>query len=1092
MKQKNVAELITLDGNRLLAEFQVNQLTGRPVCLDVDLYKNVSDYSETALLYQIRQVLKKDFSRTLFRDILVFLDFWDFFQWKDTKRSALFDKLLREGFTAQWHDSAEVITFVPFEKSQSQAKNCVISFIRKDLFLPVRRRLDLDIGFGDYPTAAAPEGFPLKERVRQLSKLYAYRGLYLTDAIRLDGLEDLLCEDRIVVLEEIPDRASASCPMYTARQMDGSAEANGVILEKKVLPQPDRKQTVEPFDGVGLISPKAAALLNRSMDQEAFSAAGLDPENTDAQELYRHGMAVSFQFRMPFCKGMLHTVDFHRFFRQECHLEDDLWVTDAFGVQRNLKNADIILNQTLFKLWGLLRELKNDPQRKRQFIGYYFEKIRQYGHSIYIAQTDRQLHRTGYARLTAQIINTLPFQQHEFDSLVNRHTRRAMEYRLAPVLCSEGAELKDDFSEAVHKYISADYLLALDSHVESLIDSCRKQALNRLFQGKLEVEGDMRYLCRDLMYYLNLLSRRCGCSTNFSYLPKGYIYMPGAAGRQRCALFRSPHLCPNENVAAVTHGGTGLHQRYLNHLQRVVFVGGSSQMPDALGGADFDGDMAVIAFQQEVVDACYRNCYREDSVGLPLIRIPALSPKKSTAPTKHLKEDDSPYVDIQTIENTFNSQIGMISNATMKICAAETVDGDTMMYSGAFCAILNGVEIDAAKSGIRPNLSGVVNFASRPGNSVSQKAGKMMQLVGEYLKVREELKGADLSTITVKAEKGSYMIMRGKDTLVKFSADPAGKPYVYQLLCRWAAALQAGTPETQQDKKTRAVSQLQDLLKKNGIAVEKETSKGNYPRDMVLKELVFRCPKTIRSEDSHGAKSVIDAYFAAKKIVDELHDQMDPAKGRAIRNKLINVLRYKYDDIDRTLDNQLTLRQLGNAMSAQLGEKLTTAEAVTELLQNKFYCGTESGGHWLFQSEEERKDWIAELFDPQTAQIARDFGFHGYDLMFFALRELLIENTLQQLRTAVQAATGDLFRDDLLKSAAAAMKQGYSTAHITGHLLPRLCREKLEELTDTTDHDRLIPLAYACAKSNQRSIVWKMFAWPEIEAYLKKVHKDAQ
>ena len=1093
MKQQNVAELITLNGNRLLAGLQINQSSGRPICLDVDLYKNVSQYTETALLYQIRQVLKKDFSQDLFRDVLLFVDFWNFFQYKDTNRNELFDKLLREGFTAQWPGSQEIVTFVPFEKSQSQAKDCVISFIRKDLFLPVRRRLDLDIGFGDYPSAAAPEGFPLKEGVRQLSKLYAYRGLYLTDAVRLDGLEDLLCEDRIVVLEEIPDHAAVSCPVYTARQMEGAPDDKGVILEEKLLPTTDRKQTVEPFDGVGLISPRGAALLNRSMDPEAFSAAELDPENTDSRELYCHGMSVSFQFRMPFCKGMLHTVDFHRFFRQECQLTEDLWVTDAFGIRRNLKNADIILNQTLFKLWGLMRELKDDPRRKQRFIGYYFEKIKQYGHSIYIAQTDRQLRYTGHARLTAQIINTLPFRQEEFDRLVYRHTQRAMEYRLAPVLCSEGkgTVLEDNSSEVLHKYIKTDYLLALDDHVESLIDSCRRQALNRLFQGKLDVEGDMRYLCRDLMYYLYRLSRRCGSSRNFAYLSEGCIYMPGAAGRQRCGLFRSPHLCPNENVAAVTHGGTPLHQRYLHHLQRVVFVGGRSLMPDALGGADFDGDMAVIAFQQEVVDACYRKCYREDSVDLPLIRIPSLPPKKSTDPTKHLNENESPYVDIQTIENTFNSRIGMISNATMKICAAEAVDGDTMLYSGAYCAILNGVEIDAAKSGVRPNLSSVVNFAAQPGNKVSRKAGEMMALVGDYLKVRDELKGKNLTRITVREDKGLYKIMRGEEVLVQFSQDPAGKPYVYQLLCHWAAALQTGTPETQQAEKIQAVSKLRNLLKEQGVIGEEETSNYAYPRNDVLKKLVFRCPKTIRRIDSDGAKSVIGAYFAVKKAVDKLQDQTDQAKMHAIRQKLLYVLRYKYDDIDQTLDNQLTLRQVGNAMCAQLGEELTTTEAVANLLQNNFYCGIESGEHWLFRSEADRKDWLAGLVDSQTAQVARDFGFHGYDLMYFALRELLAENSVKQLRTDIHAATGDPFQDDLLKSATDAIGQGYSTTHITERLLPRLCREKLEELTGTRDPDMLIPLAYTCTKSDERSIVWKMFTWPEIEAYLKKVRSDA-
>lgn len=1101
-----MAELITLDGNRLLSGLQIKQIYGQPVYLDVDLYKNVSQYTETALLYQIRKELGEEFSQDLFRKVLFFVDFWDFFQWKDTGRNVLFESLLKEGFTARWPGSDELVTYVPFEKSQSQAKNCVISFIRKDLFLPVRRRLDLDIGFGDYNTGDVEDGFPLNKGVRQLSKLYAYRGLYLTDAVRLDGLDDLINQDRIVVLEEFPDDLVAAGPVYTAQRKGEKVEktekaakaAKGAQLEGELLTQPTKRQKVDPFDGVGLISPRGAALLNRALDPEAFAAAGIDPKNTDPQELYSRHMAVSFQFRMPFCKGMLHTVDFHRFLRQECELEEDLWVTDAFGIRRNLKNADIIINQTLFKLCGLMHELKEDPQRKQEFIGYYFRKMEQYGHSIYIAQTDRQLRRTGYARLTAQIINTLPFRQEEFDRVVSRHTKRAMEYRLAPVLCSEGKStvLEDDSSENLHKYIKANYLLALDGYVESLIDSCRKQALNRLFLGKLDVEGDMRFLCRDLMYYLYRLGRRCHCEKNFVYLSPGYIYMPGATPGKPCGLFRSPHLCPNENVVAVVHNGTALHRRYLHHLQRVVFVGGQSQMPDALGGADFDGDMAVVAFQKEVVDACYRKCYREDIVDMPLIRIPSLPPEKSTNATGHLKDGESPYVDIQTIQNTFNSQIGMISNATMKICAAEAIDGDDIPYTGAFCAILNGVEIDAAKSGVRPDLTKVVAFSTNPGDWVSSKAAEAMALVGNYLDVRKDLKGSKLNRITVQLDETDYEIKQGSETIAKFSRDPEGKPYVYQLLCYWAAALQAGTPETQKEEKIQAVCKLRELLQKQ-VAEDEEAlafsaEKYDYPRDKVLKNLVFRCNKRDASVIPDDIQGIMAAYTDVKKIVNDLRDETTLTKTQSIRQKLLYILQYKYDNIDQTVDNQPTLRQVGNAMCAQLGIKLATAEDVFALLAKHFYCGNKSDEAWLFQSAEDRHTWLAELLDPYAVSIAQDFGAHGYDLTYFAMRELLAEKQAKQLRISVDTSSGDPFRDGMLAAATEAIDRGYSTTRITGQILPRLCREKLEEATGIKDLDILIPLTYDCAKADQRPLVWKMFTWSEIEAYLKKVCCDAQ
>ncbi len=1094
MELRNVTELITLDGNNLLAQFHLNKLYGRPVCLDVDLIKNVSQYSENALLYQVRQVLKQDFSADLYEHVLFFVNFWEFFQHKDTGRSALFRELLEKGFTAKWAGSQEVFHYVPFEKSQSQAKDCVISFIRQDLFLPVRKRLDLDIGFGDY--AGGNTGFSLHNSIALLSKLYAYRGLYLTEALRLNGIEELLDADRIVILDEPNIRLSTksqteTVPVYTAEKT--GTTANGQAILEGFLKENDNSYSFDPYDGVGLISPRGAALLNRAMNPRAFSA--VDTRNKSPRELQDMGMSVSFQFRMPFCKGMLHTVDFHRFLQQECGLPEDCWVEDAFGVMRNLKHADIILNQTLFKLLGLLKkDLEQQPERRPEFIQHYFEKLRQYGHSIYIVKTDRQQRQTGYARLTAQIINTLPFTQEGFDRVIRHHTECAEQYQLANILLAEGKLpiFEEDSGESLHQYLDAHFGLALDSHVESLIESCRKQALHNLYLGKLEVEGDMRFLCRDLIYCLHRLGKRCGASQRFPLIPRGNLYLPGEAGGRPCAVFRSPHLCPNENVSALTAEEPPLHKQYLGHLHRVAFVGTYSQMPDALGGADFDGDMVVVAFQQDVVDACEKNCYRENGTGLSLLQIPSLKPEKSTDPTC------AEYVDVQTIENTFNSQIGIISNATMKLCAAEALNKEPLPYPSRFCAILNGVEIDAAKTGVRPDLKPVTHFVSHPNsgshNKITKEAAQAMQFVGTYLDVRTHLKNQDLVGIHIVEDDKNYCVTYGKQEITKFSKDSAGKPYVYQLLCRWAQALNtAAGNKPQEGLKEQAVDLLRRKLTEAAAEAPVFSQKQhNYPRDEVLKQLVFCCAKAFPQEQTKAVNAVLGAYSAVKKTVDTIQKDSDPAERRTARKNLLYLLRYKYDDIDITLENQPTLRQLGNSMNGQLALRFTDPDEIHQLLDSAFYCKGQDLNPWLFQEETQRKVWLSELLDPQTACLAADFGAQGYNLMYFALRELESQVNANELRKILRTQNEDPFLDALFSASARAIDRGYSAAQICSRVLPPLCRQELETLTGETDPNRLIPLVYNATKSANRPVFWKLFSWPEIEAYLKKVHAYAE
>lgn len=873
-------DLYTLDGSALMAQLSLEKDV---VLLDADLFQNISEYRISALLYQIQQELQNSEKNNLSADkielnkALFFVDFGDFFRWRNEERSTQFKQLMQNGFKADWvmEDKSEYtgIHYVPFEKSQSQAKDCVISFVREDLFLPVRQRLDLSIYFGDTAFEEADDVLFHPEHgyevtLPALSKLYAYRGLYLTEATRLEGeeIENLLTSERIIILPDTsdafrdhPERKEQNPENIQARQMqiyskktessyspnqdvdlDAVADIAGSVDSDNEANKVDEDaiRIGSLFDGVGMISPRGALIFNCAMDPKRVAKKNLQIINGAA--LRDNGLAVSFQFRMPFCKGMLHTVDFHKFLKDEIVKErlkkqypdikkaeleqlaaeafENLEITDVFGIKRKIAKAEIVLNKSLFKICGLLKnrvywnpegksEKELDEMRKRNeaFIAHYFAKIKEYGHSIYIAKTDLQLRYSGYANMTYQILNTLKLEQNEFDFLVNQHLERARKYNLASILQgewvpgSQDEEDQDAERDRIHQYLKANPLLVLDNHVNSLLDSCRQQKIDALYRGKLEVEGDMVFLCRDLLLWLSQIAQGCG----FAYqdaakecIGRGNVYMPGiisikARGRdknprkikpgQECAVFRSPHLSPNENVLATVYVPDKLHQSYFGHLRRVAFLGAKSHMHSALGGADFDGDMVVVAFQKEIVAACSRNCYREDGKeSLQLINIPTLNPKSST------DRSESRYVDAETIENTFSNNIGKISNAAMKICAAERVmdklqaAGEapvTLPYSSKYAAILNGTEIDAAKAGIRPDLRGAMAFVQYPKKKVNAcaldvyakemdndaaetKAAETADMVADamrqiaaYLSIKSDLDDTVLARVTVSSGK---------------------------------------------------------------------------------------------------------------------------------------------------------------------------------------------------------------------------------------------------------------------------------------------------------------------------------------------------
>lgn len=1191
-------DLFTIDGNALLVQAGSQNST---VLLDADLFASISEYRESALLYQIRKVLESDNCSTPLEKVFFFVDFDEFFRWKDKERNIQFDQLMQAGFHGIWFGEDTQALYVPFEKSQSQAKKCVISFIRADLFTKVRERLDLSICFGDMKMAAGL--YAGQECVLPaLSKLYAYRGLYLTEATRLEGEEirRLLDEDRIIILDEA--RAAFRSPnlyekpsaeIAQARQMrlyskktETTYKANSVVdldMAETIIGNvqddgidDDRIKITSLFDGAGIISPYGAWILNQAM---GIAPSGkTKQENITTEYLSSKNLALSFQFRMPFCKGMLHTVDFHDFIinslleknllkcceepptperRKQLkktaeQMYQELEIQDVFGVTRKIAKADIILNTSLFKLYKLLKGRSRGPE----LITHYFQKIKEYDHSIYIAKTDLQQRYTGYTNLTYQILNTLRLDGNAFDRLVDLHLARARTYDLNAIVQGQwnaiGYDQEVEETDRVHKYLKANSLLSLDSYVNELIDSCRKQKIDALSQGKLEVAGDMRFLCRDLLYWLCRIAEKCRIQGKpvwkefiLTTIDRGQVYLPGLQKKrpsplvpERCAVFRSPHLSPNENVFSIVAKEDDLHRKYLGHLRRVAFLGAFSHMHSALGGADFDGDMVVVAFQPEVVDACEKNCYREDGKdSLELIDIPSLNDDASTASTDFL------YVDVQTIHNTFSSSIGIISNAAMKICAAEqaleslglsaAVTGSHWLYPSKYCAILNGTEIDAAKSGIRPNLEGVSSFVLRPSRLVAeaaylaaladtdeesarqlapkatQMAQEAMDMVGQFLHIKDELKDADLTlaTVTLKIDqqkKAFFSVDRETSHWMTHiasidAADVENKPLIYRLLIRWAQARveeAENHPKKGYEAKKKAVEHLFFLLEPGDTATaqEKAAKTGyKYPRSDILKKLVFRCPR-MSSTEANSLSEVLLSCQKTKEAVSAVGLETSKDMRKNIRKRMLYLLQFKYDNIDETKNGQNTIRQVSAQIAEKLKNELKTSEAVEARLEQLFY-EQENSQAWLYMDSNSRKQTlldakVAQTDDRQEVQVFSDFYYRGYNLLYFALREALVKVKAEESIQLLSQNGTCSFHSELLVKAKTWLSQGYTTAQINNRLLPQVCKEELIR-RGGTDLPQLIRKVYSCAKETQKKMVWQIFTWDEIRACLE-VTKSAQ
>lgn len=169
-----------------------------------------------------------------------------------------------------------------------------------------------------------------------------------------------------------------------------------------------------------------------------------------------------------------------------------------------------------------------------------------------------------------------------------------------------------------------------------------------------------------------------------------------------------------------------------------------SVAPLCLGGADFDGDLVNVIFDQDVVNAVASGCYDTETYPyriLPIITIPALD-----SPAVELKA----HVPFEHIKNTFSNRIGLISNASISIGQTEygkplnsssnstnqvlvtkpNASSAPVPPSCEHCTLLTGLEIDAAKNGKHPNLDPILKEQThqnsyltflKNGNSCAQK-----------------------------------------------------------------------------------------------------------------------------------------------------------------------------------------------------------------------------------------------------------------------------------------------------------------------------------------------------------------------------------
>lgn len=561
---------------------------------------------------------------------LVYVDFDSLFRYEKKKnRDRFMDSIFKDGLKLICMDDSrkKTVMLKPFDKSASMSRKSMITFINENY----KERMDERLTLGMFDP----------DKQYPLSKVSAYRGDYLSSGYRIECTDDFkLDEKRVVIINDITNKtrderinAYTEVVSYNSDPEKQRSPEYGIVCytgerkAKKVL-------EIKTFDGEGIISKETADCLRKYCAQKKMR---------DAES------ASSFQVRMPFVKGMLHTVDFKKFLKEEMDIDiEKAEIEDCFGIKRKIKDIEIIMPQSMFKAhrwvmnsqWG--RD-GNDPMKE------YFKQFAKNDHALYVLKTDKNLPNPGYIKFSYQFLNTSSINDQDLRGLIQdslnsypRALSNSQAVREGFIKSGVLQPLEDDddlkSDNKITTVINEKPSVIFDPKIEGMIQGTVESLYIKATEGNFLIDGENRFLSGDLLYYLRDIAKNIDKDNpklkefeNWLKTKKknnqpcfyaaqaknGIEWKPG----KEYALLRNPHLSRNEQCVLSSYvpekTGKDYYQEYLGDLSGVVMLPYASPIAERLSGADFDGDLVKL-IDNEIINTSAKECFENT----PMVFIP--------------------------------------------------------------------------------------------------------------------------------------------------------------------------------------------------------------------------------------------------------------------------------------------------------------------------------------------------------------------------------------------------------------------------------------------------------------------------------------
>lgn len=410
-------------------------------------------------------------------------------------------------------------------------------------------------------------------------------------------------------------------------------DADPTREEPIVRPVKDYPVEYNVSDGMGFMTPEMSAKWASELNEGDEPISGV---NT----------------RCSFLKGMLFTVPFKQFAEEVAH---KYIIIDAWGTERDIRDADVIITTSMLKLWDSYSSYEE-----------YYENCIKNGHEFAVAKSTphklRNMHTTNY-----QYLQDFNLNDEQIDKLIAPTVEKikdclGLDWRkLILYMCGQGLDERTvELMDPMCKAIMANPALINDPYVRSKVQRMIQKRIKTAKIGVLDVEGDYAILGNDPY---SLLQHIFGMEIT-GLLKAGECYHKYWSDRavEEIILFRAP-MTSHNNVCKMHVVASDEMKKWYKYIQTCCLINSWDTTANRLNGADYDSD-SVFATNNRVLLDTFE--YKET-----LMCVQTKTAKK--IPT----EED--YV-ISEIAG-FGDSIGSITNrATNMISLREKFDKDSEEY----------------------------------------------------------------------------------------------------------------------------------------------------------------------------------------------------------------------------------------------------------------------------------------------------------------------------------------------------------------------------------------------------------------------------